>query len=193
MVASRTALTLTLLVSAVAGGAPAHAGPFDAFPTTEPEQLATLRGGLRAGGLDLEFAANVRTLVNGAVVLESVTNLTPGGTAVQRNLPGGGIDPARLSFVSGQGDGEGPALPVGLAGLAGQRGIVLEDPSGITAAMHSVTREQILGVIFTSASNQQIRQEVTVEVSVLNFGRFQSAAQNALLNSRLLGSLNLTR
>src|SRR3546814_8608236 len=48
-----------------AAGGPAYARPFDAIPTAAPEFLAELRGGLRAGGLDLAFAANVRTLVNG--------------------------------------------------------------------------------------------------------------------------------
>src|SRR3546814_16219671 len=63
----------------------------------------------------------------------------------------------------GRGGAQSNALPAGLAGLAGQRGVVVEDPTGITTALHSVTREQILGVVLTSASNQQIRQEINVE------------------------------
>lgn len=173
-----------------APGDPAYGQPFDAIPTADPELLAALRGGLRAGGLDLEFAANVRTLVNGALVLESVVNLTPGGTTVtQSDMPSTGVDPTTLSFVSGLGNGGSNALPAGLAGLAGQTGVVIEDPTGITTALHSVTREQILGVLFTTASHQQIRQEINVDVTVANFGRFQDAARGALLNGRLLGSL----
>lgn len=169
----------------------AGAQPFDGLPTASLEILAAQRGGLRAGGLDLAFTANVRTLVNGTLVLESVTNLTPGGTTVtQSNMPTTGVDPTTLSFVGGRGGAQPNALPAGLANLAGQRGVVVEDPTGITTALHSVTREQILGVVLTSASNQQIRQEINVEVTVANFGRFQETARSALFSGRLLGSLN---
>jgi len=172
----------------------AYARPFDAIPTASPELLAALRGGLRAGGLDLEFAANVRTLVNGTLVLESTTNLTPGGATVTHStMPGTSVDPATLSFISGLGNGQSSALPASLAGLAGQTGVVIEDPSGITTALHSVTREQILGVLFTTASGQQIRQEINVDVTVANFGRFQEAARSALFNGRLIGSLNFAQ
>lgn len=179
---------------APATGGSAYARPFDAIPTASPDLLAELRGGLRAGGLDLAFAANVRTFVNGTLVLESSTNLTPGGTAAtQSNMPNTGMDPQTLSFVSGQGDGQSNALPASLSGLAGQRGVVVGDPSGVTTALHSVTREQILGVVLTTASNQQIRQEVNVAVTVANFGRFQDAARSALFSGRLLGSLNFAQ
>ena len=188
----------------VAAGDPAHVQPFDAIPTAAPELLASLRGGLRAGGLDLEFTANVRTLVNGALVLESTTSLTPGsltpgsltpgGTTVsQSSMPGTGIDPTTLSFVNGAGNAQSNVLPATLAGLAGKTGVVVDDPTGITTALHSVTREQILGVVLTTASNQQIRQEINVEVTVANFGRFQEAARSALFGGRLLGSLNFAQ
>src|SRR3546814_1170764 len=39
---------------------PAGAQPFDGLPTASLEILAAQRGGLRAGGLDLAFPANVR-------------------------------------------------------------------------------------------------------------------------------------
>jgi hypothetical protein len=160
----------------------AYARPFDAVPTASLDHLAALRGGLRVGALDMEFAANVRTVVNGTIVLESMTNLTPGGTMVtQSNMPNTGANPGTLSFAG-----------VSPSGLAGQTGVVVEDPSGLTTALHSVTREQILGVILTTASNQQIRQEINVEVTVANFGRFQDAARTALFNGRLLGSLSPT-
>lgn len=203
------AITLALMASAAAAGhnaglaadagngpAPrelAYDQPFDALPTAGPDELAALRGGMRAGGLDLMFAANVRTLVNGALVLESAVNLTPGGTTVtQSNMPGTGVDATTLSFVSGQG-AQPQALPAGLSGLAGQMGVVVEDSSGITTALHSVTREQILSVVLTSASDQQIRQEINVDVTIANFGEFQNAARSALLSGRLLENLNFTR
>lgn len=196
MVRSGSAIALAILVSAAGAGQSAslaaEAQPFDAIPTVSPDVLATQRGGLRVGGLDMEFAANVRTLVNGALVLETITSLTPGGTtSTQASMPGTVMAPQALSFVSGQGNAQSNALPANLSGLAGQTGVVIEDPTGVTAALHNVTREQILGVIFTSASDQQIRQEINVEVTVSNFGQFQQAAQSALFSGRLLGSLSV--
>lgn len=162
--------------------APSHAQPFNAIPAASREHLAALRGGLRVGALDMSFAANVRTVVNGALVLESTTTLTPGGTMVtQSNIPNTGANPGTLGFAG-----------VNPSGLTGQAGVVVEDPSGLTTALHSVTREQILGVLFTTASNQQIRQEINVEVTIANFGNFQDAARTALFNGRLLGSLGPT-
>lgn len=207
MKGSGRAIAWVLLVSAASAGQnvslaadgftiadPAPARSFDAIRTADPALLAELRGGLRAGGLDLEFAANVRTLVNGALVLESALNLTPGGTAVTHStMPGTGVDATTLSFASGRGSAPAGILPAHLAGLTGQTGVVIEDPSGITAALHSVTREQILGVVFTSASDQQIRQEITVDVTVANFGQFQNAARSALHSGRLFESFNFTR
>lgn len=151
---------------------------FDAVPTASLDDLAALRGGLRVGALDVAFAANVRTVVNGTLVLESTTSLTPGGAMVTRSdVPNAGANTGRLSFSD-----------VNPSGLARQAGVFIEDPSGLTTALHSVTREQILGVVFTTASNQKIRQEINVEVTVANFGRFQDAAQSALFNGRLIGS-----
>ncbi len=195
MVRSGSAIALAILVSAAGAGQSAslaaEAQPFDAIPTVSPDALAAQRGGLRVGGLDMEFAANVRTLVNGALVLETITNLTPGGTtSTQARMPASGAPAQTLRFVSGQGNAQANALPANLSGLVGQTGVVIEDPTGVTTALHNVTREQILGVIFTSASNQQIRQEINVEVTVSNFGRFQEAARSALFSGRLLGSLS---
>lgn len=170
---------------------PAYSEPFHAISTASLEHLAALRGGLRVGGLDMDFAANVRTLVNGTLVLESITSLTPGGAlATQSSMPTVGLDPQTLSFVSGQGGAPPGALPATLSGLAGHTGVVVEDPTGLTTALHSVTREQILGVVLTTASDQQIRQEINVEVTVSNFGRFQESVRSALFSGRLLGSLS---
>src|SRR3546814_11206216 len=105
-------------------------------------------------------------------------------------MPTTGVDPTTLSFVGGRGGAQSNALPAGLAGLAGQRGVVVEDPTGITTALHSVTREQILGVVLTSASNPQIRPASNVALTVSNFGRLQDTARRGLFVGRLAGLYN---
>lgn len=169
-------------IGSATSGRAADAQPFAAVLTASPDYLAELRGGLQVGALDVAFTANVRTIVNGALVLESTTSLTPGGTMVtQPNTANTGTNAGTLNF--------GGASP---SGIGGQAGVVLEDPSGLTTAIHSVTQEQILGAVFTTASNQQIRQEINVQVTIANFGQFQDAARTALFNGRLLGSLSPT-
>ena len=63
--------------------APALAGessdPFAAFPLIRHEQMAELRGGFNVGGLELEFGANVRTLIDNVVRLETIVQLTKAG------------------------------------------------------------------------------------------------------------------
>lgn len=62
---------------------PALAGepndPFAAFPLIRHEQMAQLRGGFNVGGLELEFGANVRTLIDNVVRLETIVQLTKAG------------------------------------------------------------------------------------------------------------------
>src|SRR3546814_18511393 len=89
--------------------------------------------------------------------------LTPGGTAaMQPNMPQAGIDPRTLSFFSGRGGVQPGALPASLAGVAGQGGVVIEDPSGVTAALHSVTREQIQ--IGRAACRERVCTDVSIPV-----------------------------
>jgi hypothetical protein len=164
-------------------GGPIHVQPFDAVPTASLDVLAALRGGFQVGALDMEFAANVRTLVNGTLVLESTVNLTPGGTMVTQSSP---PVAGTVALVNEQGNTN--VLPANLSGLAGQSGVVLQQPTGVTAALHNVTSEQILGVLFTTANDQQIRQEIDVAVTIANFGRFQDAAQSAIFSGHLIGS-----
>lgn len=75
-------LTLPIATPALAGGQKATAGPthlFAPFPVIDQDEMARLRGGFDVAGLNLEFGANVRTLIDNVVRLETVVHFTPAG------------------------------------------------------------------------------------------------------------------
>lgn len=77
-----TLLTLSMATPVLAGGQKATSEPtnlFAPFPVISHDEMARLRGGFDIGGLNLEFGANVRTLIDNIVRLETVVHFTPGG------------------------------------------------------------------------------------------------------------------
>lgn len=75
-------LTLSATTPAWAGDWSATAGSTDLFapfPVIGHDEMARLRGGFNVAGLNLEFGANVRTLIDNVVRLETVVHFTQAG------------------------------------------------------------------------------------------------------------------
>lgn len=79
-------LTLPIAPPVLAGGwdtatEPANNlnNPFAALPVIDHDQMAQLRGGFNIAGLELELGANVRTLIDNTVRLETIVQLTQAG------------------------------------------------------------------------------------------------------------------
>lgn len=80
-------LTLPLATPALATGGwnaaaePANNlnNPFAAFPVIDHDQMAQLRGGFTFAGMEFEVGANVRTLIDNVVRLETIVQLTQAG------------------------------------------------------------------------------------------------------------------
>lgn len=75
-------LTLSATTPAWAGDWSATAGSTDLFapfPVIGHDEMARLRGGFNVAGLNLEFGANVRTLIDNVVRLETVVHFTKAG------------------------------------------------------------------------------------------------------------------
>lgn len=75
-------LTLPIATPALAGDQKTTAGSthlFAPFPVISQDEMARLRGGFDVAGLNLEFGANVRTLIDNVVRLETVVQFTPAG------------------------------------------------------------------------------------------------------------------
>lgn len=167
---------------------------FYGLETVDLAELSDLRGGFNVGGLELAIGANIRTFVDGALVLESVARVSPSGLVSETvsstaSPPGGGVsfNFGRETDVSLQ---DVAPANVDLGGLAGDSGVAINDSNGFSAALHRITQDQILGVIVNTADGRSLRQELNVEVTVQNFGSFQQSIRNAVRNSRLINGIS---
>src|SRR6056297_32361 len=101
-----------VLMTAVVGPAAGRLGVLGVFdaPRVSDAELASLRGGFSIGGVELSFGAQVRTVVDGRVALE--TRLVPNGNGEWRRLDGTGAQ----GLIDAAGSPIGPTvLPARLA------------------------------------------------------------------------------
>lgn len=155
----------------------------ESFPAQvlEEAQLAALRGGFSLRGLEMEFGASLRSFRDGRLLMETLVNITDQGTRTTTHIPHGldtvstGTDTAPGATTSG----------VNLGGLADAGRVVVNDPRGVTAAVHQVTRQRILSVLVGRANDTALRQEAQVDVTVRNFSQFQQSVRQAMINRHL--------
>lgn len=170
-----------------------RADDFAGLETVSLTEMSDIRGGFNVGGLEMAIGANIRTFVDGALVLESVARVTPSGLASQQvsstaSPPGGGVtfNFGRETDVALQ---EVAPSNVDLGALASDNGVAINDSNGFSAALHRITQNQILGVIVNTADGRSLRQELNIEITVQNFGSFQQSVRNALMNGRLINGI----
>lgn len=190
--ASAAAPAQSLLLEESAVPAPdvfAHATVID------EQALGDLRGGFTVSGLELDFGATLRTVIDN-VRLETVLNLSETGARVvsqtlsdtQQALDSTTDRAQRITLV---GPGTGASVvevsPEGIdiPGLANFSGAVINDAKGFTAALHNITREAILSTVVSNASNQDIRHELDLRLDISNV----EAVRAAQLRSRITQSL----
>ena len=166
---------------------------FHGLDTVGLAEMSDIRGGFNVGGLEMAIGANIRTFVDGALVLESVARVSPSGLISEMvsstaSPPGGGVT---FNF-GGETDvalqDVAPAN-VDLGALAGDNGVAINDSNGFSAALHRITQNQILGVIVNTADGRNLRQELNIEVTVENFGSFQQSIRSAIMSGRLINGV----
>ncbi|MCO6440552.1 MAG: hypothetical protein J5I81_05555 [Nitrococcus mobilis] len=181
--------------------------PFAAFPVIDHDQMAQLRGGFNIGGLELEFGANVRTLIDNVIRLETIVQLTQAGwVSSNRDLAqaAGNMGNARGSqlsqiaqdtaglvkdlatgAVNGSQTGSANSAAIATAGNTqaaaasqGQGGgIVSIDLAGQLAGLRNLANQ--IGAEAASAKNSAVN-ESTVQSGVVTgprIGRLGSGAQ----------------
>lgn len=211
-------LVALALLSSLAGATDAEPQPtqtaeFPDMPALAADELQALRGGFEIAGLKFDFAAELRTYLDGRLALETLITYTQGGTVTQhRALP---LDTAAGSPVSanpsepiagagtpgtaaavqllGPDQGQTPAqlyLPsVDLSGLKEAAGVLVNDRKGTILALHEATRERITSLVVNQATGRDIRQELNVNVTVQNFQQFRDSLRSSILNGRLNATL----
>lgn len=173
---------------------------FDDLTALTADELQEMRGGFEYAGMKFDFAAQLRTYVDGRLALETLITYSGNDTAAQHRLqtsaPTAPTSPAGSSptyngnvQLLGSGQDQSPAqvnLPgIDLAGLKEAAGILINDRKGATLALHEATRERITSMVINQASGRDIHQEMNINVTVQNFQQFRDALRSSILNSRL--------
>ncbi len=197
-------LVLAGLLTAVVVGVPcARADAFDSggkvatdifrgLAVIERAELANMRGRfISATGLVMDFGANIRTFVDGALLQETAVTLTDSGFVSQPIPSQEGLRGTleRGTLVTGDGNGlsirQVTPLGVDLSALTGTSGIVLKDCNGFTAALHKVSADQILNIIVQTGIERVVEQKLEVNIGIKNFSRFQQNLRSAIMSNRL--------
>lgn len=187
-------LALSLIPSALAGEGKPTIGSTDVFapfPVIPPEEMAHLRGGFKVAGLELEFGASVRTVIDDVVRLETIVHFTKNGlVSSTRNLTqtianAAGARGVQAGTMSIRYLGSG-GTQLDFSGL-GERisGVVLSDAQGLTAAIYNVTDGQIITTVINQASHRHIHVEMNLRINVKNFSEYSASLHNMLLNQHI--------
>lgn len=177
---ARPAHALFAAALAFALVSPAYAAddPWAGLEVMDDGELAELRGGLRVSdGLDIGFGAVITTYSNGAPVMQTHLNWTDAGEMIERTYGSIGtqIDtlPAEARAV------------LGIDGMTGAGGVVINDAQGVTALMHHITDGALQNIIVNNASGRDLRQEIDVTLRLPNFEAMQGVFDIQRLGLRI--------
>ncbi|MGA7799867.1 MAG: hypothetical protein WCC36_03570 [Gammaproteobacteria bacterium] len=180
---------LALAASAVPGWVcPAAAGPVGPHPfaglTAVSEQdLAERRGGFDFAGMKFEFGAQVRTVIDGQLALQSTFTVNDSGQLSGQQVIGGAgrpVDAATAARLAAAG-----LKGADLAGVAAGGGVIVQDAKGTTLAVHDISQSRVIGLLVNTASDRQIQQQLNITVGVARFKEFQQAVRDTLLSNRI--------
>lgn len=175
-----------VLALSLATGASHADEPFPAR-VLDAADLAALRGGFSLRGLEMEFGASLRSFQDGRLLMETLVSVTDRGTRTTTTIPRAvdtlspGPDTAARASRSPSAADRG----IELSGLGNAGRVVVNDARGVTASIHDVTRQRILGVLVSRATDTALRQEAQVDVTIRNFSQFQQTVRQAILNNHL--------
>lgn len=131
------------------------------------DDLDAHRGGFEIAGLNINFGAVVTTYVNGVPALATTLTWTDVGAFVDQTVGQVGTN------LSDMTDDELAAL--GLEGLSGAGGVVIEDEAGVTALVHNVTEGSLQNIIINSATGRDLSQDIDVTLELPGFDLMQGA------------------
>jgi hypothetical protein len=134
--------------------------------------LAQSRGGfVMVDGITLDFAAELRTFIDGELALSTKFSLDP--TSIGQK-----ISPIDLALLTAGGIRLDPG--------SGQLAIT---PDGATAILHSVGKGQISNVLINSASDKTFRQELNLTLTLPGFEITQRGLDASRMGSDLAGQV----
>lgn len=155
----------------------------------DESELAELRGGFNIAGMQLDFGAELRTLIDNQVQL--VTQMTFSRAGEMQIVSQSFSDATGKATQVGPGSGVSitDITPdgVNLAGLADFTGVTLRDGQDFTAALHNITQNAIMSSVISNASGKDIQQAIDISVNVSNVGQLRAAKHRAAIFDSLSG------
>lgn len=174
----RTGL-LAFLASAACVAVPAAGQETDlaGLETVAPEMLRDLRGGFVVDGLTINFGAEIRTFLDGELVLQ--TNVSwIGDQATTSQIASGTLTPVDAAALR---DG---MLNTGQVSIVVGNERVFLANEGQTAIIQP-TDGSLQNILINTASNIQARQEIDAAIDIGGYSNFRSEAISASALSQL--------
>lgn len=178
---------LSSIVSAAAIAltcAPAHADDAwgDDIEVMLDEEMDAQRGGFRIGGFEFNFGAVITSTIDGVPVLTTTITWSDAGAIIQRTLAGLGqslddLTPEQRSAL-------------GLDGLEGAGGIVIDGTDGVTALVHNVADGSLQNIIVNTATGRDIAQDIDIQLELPNFEFMQQELTTERFGIRIGDDLN---
>jgi len=142
-------------------------------------ELAQMRGGFfTANGAQFDFGANITTLVNGQLALQTSLQWTANG-AVVHQVTGDGVQTTQLTGA------ELTKVMQGINGAALNNGVVITGPTGRTEIVANLTAGQIQNLLVNTQSGQTITQNTDVQLTIYNFSAWQQQILQQTIGARL--------
>jgi hypothetical protein len=161
------------------GEEPNHAAAIDdGYIAVDDTELSQQRGGFAIGGMDIRLGAEMRTYLNGDLVLSTVVNWdTAGATTTQ--MVSNTLTPAYQSALqSGFVTGQGVSLKLG------DSPVFLAN-NGQTAIIQN-TSGAIQNVVLNAADNINLVQQTDISLDLTGYAGFKTD----LVSNRIADSLN---
>jgi hypothetical protein len=171
-------LFLAACIALIAQPAFAHDSWDEGVELISESEMDALRGGFAVGsGIEIQFGAQITTLVNGVPAL--TTNLTWSNTGQLVSDTIGQIGQSIEHLTSEQ------RAELGLDGLESAGGVVIEDADGVTALVHNITQGALQNIIVNSATGRDLRQEIDLTLTLPGFEAVQQSLQLERIGIRL--------
>jgi hypothetical protein len=163
---------------------------FDGLEVVSDEELAEQRGGFSWQGVQISLGAEIRTYLDGDLVLQTNVAWADGAETTTR-MVSGALTPVDMAQLQA-----GILSSGGITMRVGTQSVYLAN-QGQTAMMHR-TDGALQNVLINTANQVNARQEVDATLDLQNFQGFQQDILNTRLGSALadaigegtIGSLN---
>jgi hypothetical protein len=153
------------------------------LPVVPAAELAESRGGFSWQGVEIGLGAEIRTYLDGALVLQTNISWTAtGATATQ--LVSGALTPADAAQLQA-----GLLSRSGISMRVGDQSVFLAN--GGQTAVYQRTDGAIQNVLINRASNISARQEVDATLDLHNFGQFQQQIGQSRMGDAIGDAIDL--